>query len=202
MGVAEEPKEEEEEELTEDQKERIKANREHALNIRRKRESEQQQSSSAAKRIVSIVGNDGRSLVKLVAHDENEKQVQSSRGQKKKGSIHNSGGEGGGLKEEEVDDILESFEVGAPTMITKREAMMVYCLPEGTLAVCQCVEKENPHRKGWSAMKLYYRSEIRRRARDRFGGLQGLIAERKSREIKRCINTMKKTKDIFDCNAS
>jgi hypothetical protein len=190
MGLVEEHKEdggeEEEEELTEEQKERIKVNREHALNIRRKRESEQQHSNSAAKRIVSMVGNDGRSLVKLVANDENEKQVQSSRGQ----------------KEEQVDEILESFEVGAPAMITKREAMMVYCLPEGTLAVCQCVEKENPHRKGWSAMKLYYRSEIRRRARDRFGGLQGLIAERKSREVKRCINTMKKTKDIFDCNAS
>lgn len=190
MGLVEEHKEdggeEEEEELTEEQKERIKVNREHALNIRRKRELEQQHSNSAAKRIVSMVGNDGRSLVKLVANDENEKQVQSSRGQ----------------KEEQVDEILESFEVGAPAMITKREAMIVYCLPEGTLAVCQCVEKENPHRKGWSAMKLYYRSEIRRRARDRFGGLQGLIAERKSREVKRCINTMKKTKDIFDCNAS
>jgi len=107
MGLVEEHKEdggeEEEEELTEEQKERIKVNREHALNIRRKRESEQQHSNSAAKRIVSMVGNDGRSLVKLVANDENEKQVQSSRGQ----------------KEEQVDEILESFGVGAPAMITK-----------------------------------------------------------------------------------
>ena len=42
MGLVEECKEEEEE-LTEEQKERIKLNREHALSIRRKREFEQRQ---------------------------------------------------------------------------------------------------------------------------------------------------------------
>ena len=58
----------------------------------------------------------------------------------------------------------------------------MYCLPEGTLAVCQFTEKDNPHHKGWTPMKMYSRSEIRKRSRKRFDGLEGLVAERKKRE--------------------
>merc|ERR1712157_395867 len=96
---------------------------------------------------------------------------------------------------EEVE--LEDFEVGASDYCSKEEAKKTYCLPDGTLAVCAFVEKENPHHKSWKPMKLYCRSEIRRRARDRFGGLEGLISERKKREEKRFRNDLEKAKELF-----
>jgi DNA-repair protein complementing XP-A cells len=92
---------------------------------------------------------------------------------------------------------LEDFEINAPPLVTKKEAMSVYCLPEGTLEVCEYVEKENPHKKGWTPMKLYSRSEIRRRARKRFGGLEGLLQERKQREMKKFQRDLEQTKDMF-----
>jgi hypothetical protein len=75
--------------------------------------------------------------------------------------------------------------------------MKMYCLPEGTLAVCAFSEKANPHHKGWTPMKLFNRSEIRRRARERFGGIEGLIAERQMREDKRFQKDLERTKDVF-----
>ena len=45
-------------------------------------------------------------------------------------------------------EILESFEIGAVPMTTKKEAMSIYCLLEGTLAVCQYVEKETLTERG------------------------------------------------------
>jgi hypothetical protein len=101
--------------------------------------------------------------------------------------------------EEENDDVeLEEFEEQASEFVTKTEAMKMYCLPEGTMAVCQFMEKDNPHHKGWTPMKMYWRSEIRMRARKRFGGLEGLVAERKKREERRFAKDLEKAKDIFE----
>merc|ERR1712194_895926 len=95
------------------------------------------------------------------------------------------------------DDDLEAFEEGASDLVTKSEAKKMYCLPEGSLAVCTVVEKENPRHKSWSKMKMYDRKEVRRRARKRHGGKEGLIAERRKREDNRFRNDMEKTKNIF-----
>ena len=102
------------------------------------------------------------------------------------------------LKEENDDVELEQFEEHASEFATKTEAMKMYCLPEGTLAVCQFTEKDNPHNKGWTPMKMYWRSEIRMRARKRFGGLEGLVTERKRREERRFAKDLEKAKDIFE----
>ena len=93
--------------------------------------------------------------------------------------------------------VLEDFEINASSLLTKKEAMSLYCLPEGTLEVCEFVEKENPLKKGWTPMKLFSRSEIRQRARKRFGGLDGLVEERKKREMKRLQRDLEQTKDLF-----
>lgn len=95
------------------------------------------------------------------------------------------------------EDKLEEFEVGASDYVSKQDAMKVYCLPMGTLAVCECIEKPNPRNSSWKPMKLFLRSEIRQRARDRFGGLEGLIKERAKRENKRFEKEMDKAKDFF-----
>lgn len=100
-------------------------------------------------------------------------------------------------QKDEEDMELEDFEVGASQYVTKKEAMQTYCLPEGTLQVCDFVEKENPHHKKWAPLKLYSRKEIRRRARERFGGLDGLQGERKKRAEKVFLKDMEVAKNIF-----
>jgi DNA-repair protein complementing XP-A cells len=99
--------------------------------------------------------------------------------------------------EDEKDVELEDFEVGASPFVSKKEAMQTYCLPEGTLAVCSFVEKENPRNKKWAPLKLYNRAEIRRRARERFGGLEGLVKERQRRVEKRFRKDMETAKNVF-----
>mmetsp|Transcript_15540 Transcript_15540/g.25924 ORF Transcript_15540/g.25924 Transcript_15540/m.25924 type:complete len:157 (-) Transcript_15540:19-489(-) len=153
--------------LTEEQKEKIRQNRERALELRRKREKEQLSKGAA-------VGK------------EREKEEEGQANKRSKN---------GEEEEEEVE--LEEFEVGASKFVSKKEAKQMYCLPDGTLEVCSFVEKDNPHHKGWTPMKLYKRAEIRRRARKRFEGLEGLIAERKKRADRRLYKDLEDTKDIF-----
>lgn len=98
-------------------------------------------------------------------------------------------------KEEHVQ--LEDFEVDASSHVTAAEAMKKYCLPQGTLDVCEYIEKDNPRNAKFSKMKLYLRSEIRRRARDRFGGLEGLQEERRKREMKRFQKDFEDVNNVF-----
>jgi XPA protein C-terminus len=159
-------------ELTEEQKERIRKNKERALAIQRKRRSLELEGRSpgVAGTGTSDPSNGEASAKKLKANDLDD-------------------------NDEEVE--LEDFEVGASEWVSKKEAMSTYCLPEGTLAVCKYTEKENPHNKGWKPMKLYSRAEVRRRARERFGGMEELKAERRTREEKRFSNDLEKTKNVF-----
>lgn len=158
--------------LTEEQKERIRKNRERALEIQRKRKREEAEKREA------------KSL-----HTKSDGSPRSREGQDSKVKEEEERGD-------EVED-LEEFEVNASPLVSKKEAMQKYCLPEGTMAVCSYVEKQNPHRKGWTPMKLYNRSEIRRRARKRFGGKEGLIAERNRRAQKRLEKDLLETRNIF-----
>ena len=97
--------------------------------------------------------------------------------------------------DEEIE--LEEFEISSSKFVSQREAKQVYCLPEGTLAVCSYVEKANPRGKGFKPMKLYDRADIRRRARERFGGLDGLVAERGRRAEERFRKDLERNKNIF-----
>mmetsp|Transcript_10456 Transcript_10456/g.12871 ORF Transcript_10456/g.12871 Transcript_10456/m.12871 type:complete len:169 (-) Transcript_10456:120-626(-) len=158
--------------LTEEQKERIRRNRERAIEIRKQKLAERNDAhtpphpATTTTATTTISKTDAPHTHTAAADDD--------------------------------DSIpLEDFEKGAPPTVTKKDATKIYCLPEGTLAVCRHVEKDNPRRKGWSAMKLYDRAEIRRRARERYGGLDGLIAERKKREERRFMKDMEVAKGIF-----
>jgi XPA protein C-terminus len=101
------------------------------------------------------------------------------------------------IEEKEEDEELEEFEVNASKFVSQKEAKEMYCLPDGTLAVCSFVEKDNPRGKGFKPMKLYNRVEMRRRARERYGGLEGLVKERERRVEKRFLNDLENTKNIF-----
>ena len=159
------------EKLTDEQRERIRKNRERALALRKRKPEGGEK--------------EGRTKLGLIKgqHEPETKRAKVEAGSDDAG------------KGEDVE--LEDFEIGASDLVTKTEATRMYCLPEGTLAVCQCVEKQNPKHKGWTPMKLYYRSEIRRRARKRHGGIEGLVAERRKRAEKRFQKDLERTKDVF-----
>lgn len=176
--------------LTEEQKERIRVNRERAMGIRREREEERRRIQTVEKESGAMGGFVPGSVV-----TPTEK--------KKKGAATNGATTGRGRPEGEIeedeDDIeLEEFERGASQFVSKKQAMKMYCLPDGTLSVCAFVEKSNPKQSTWSAMKLFHRSEIRRRARERYGGLEGLKEERERRELKRFERDFKCAEDIFE----
>lgn len=168
--------------LTEEQKERIRKNRERALAIQKKRKFEKQKEL------------------------ENEKKAKQKELQdyNKNGTTHEQQDHNSGKKQKMTTTTttprapMEDFEMGASDWCTKKEAKEQYCLPEGTLAVCEVQEKENPHHKGWTPMKLYRRSELRERAHKRYGGLEGLVAERNKRRKKRLDKDMKEALKVFE----
>jgi hypothetical protein len=177
--------------LTEEQKERIRQNRERALVIQRqrKKEMDENQSKNATESTPmkrQIDDDDGSSPCKRDRTTDTTKPTPSTAT-----SIASQG------QDNQQADDLEPFEEGASEWVTKSEAKKMYCLPEGSLAVCKVVEKDNPRHKGWSKMKLYCRTELRHRAHKRFGGREGLAAERKRREEERFFKDMEKTKNIF-----
>jgi len=160
--------------LTEEQKERIRRNRERALERRKRKLKEEEETKQE-----SITNNIQGKKSDLEAKRPKTEQDATAN------------------EEEEESIELEHFEEGASEFVTTQEATRVYCLPAGTLAVCEVTEKPNPRNGTWKPMKLYRRAEIRRRARKRFGGLEGLVAERRRREEKRVAGDMEKTKDVF-----
>jgi hypothetical protein len=168
--------------LTEEQQEKIRQNKARALEIQKRRKLEQE-SAKNERKTAAVEGGDVT--------------VKDSGNKRRKMSPENIKGEAKDQSAEEDIVEPEEFEMGASEFVTKKEAMKMYCLPEGTLAVCSFSEKANPHHKGWTPMKLFNRSEIRRRARERFGGIEGLIAERQMREDKRFQKDLERTKDVF-----
>lgn len=157
--------------LTEEQKERIRKNRERALELQKKRKLQQQQQQQ-----------------------QRDKPEQENESNNKKQKIKEKKQQ---QQEEEEETEKEDWEENASPFVFKKEAQQMYCLPEGTLAVCSFTEKENPRNKGFAPMKLYDRKDIRRRAHKRFGGVEGLKKERRSREEKRFQKDLERTQDIF-----
>ncbi|CAJ1953901.1 unnamed protein product [Cylindrotheca closterium] len=166
--------------LTEEQKERIRKNRERALRLKKERmerlAKEKEEADEKKRALNSLKGE----------------TLEATANKKQKLEVANK-------KQEEEEDVeLEEFEVGASEWVTKSEAMKTYCLPLGTLAVCQVEEKPNPHHASWKPMKLYLRSQVRQKARTRWGGLEGLVEERNKRRQKQLDRDMAKAKSIFE----
>jgi hypothetical protein len=164
--------------LTEEQKERIRINRARALEIQRKRKLESAEASVASNGVA--VGESGKT-------ESSEESPRKRTGAMKADEKHDMGS----------DVELEEFEVAASKYVTRKEAMQVYLLPEASLRVLTWEEKPNPHNTKFAPMKLYNRAEVRRLARKRHGGLQGLIEERKRREEKRFQNDLEQAKCMF-----
>lgn len=205
--------------ITEEQRKRMEENRLRALEIKRKRELEREQrernsiiateaGSSSTSNIFQdggfvpseqsegTQGNTSRLSTDVSVHSSKQFNIRTNDREVVISRNTNSNG-----NDENVDDddesSLEEFEHNASQYITQTEAQRSYCLPMGTLAVCSYIEKDNPHKRGWSKMKLYARKEVRRRARKRFGGKAGLIQERESRKRKRLEKDLEEMKDVF-----
>jgi len=182
--------------LTGEQKERIARNRQRALEIRRKREEEANRvadTNSSATQINNTTTTTAAAATTTTTTSNNN-HIKQSYGQQKKQNetikndvinIKNNPSKQQDEDDEKEEEELEDFEINAAPHVTKTEATKVYCLPEGTLSVCNYIEKTNPKHGKWSNMKLYNRKDIRKRARERFGGLEGLVEERNRRERKR-----------------
>jgi hypothetical protein len=189
-------------ELTLEQKERIRVNRERALEIlKRKREQEAATATAATASTTTITNHE---LLLYNDNNHDKKKMDSSDTKRHKGNELSKNGTEESIKEtiDMVVDVLEEFEETASEWVTKAEAKKMYCLPEGTLAVCTCVEKPNPRNKAWTPMKMYSRAEVRAKARKRYGGLEGLVAERNQRDEKKFAKDMERSQQIFATSSS
>jgi len=162
--------------LTPELQERIRKNRENALKIqaerKRKLEEKQRQADSAS------------TSASAFEHTKKPRTKEDSGcGERSK-------------PRKEVED-CEEWEWGLPELITKKEAVTMYCVPEGTLAVCQVAAKDNPRHKGWAPMKLYRRTEVRERAYERHGGKERLIEERSKRQKRKLAKELCGADQIF-----
>lgn len=201
--------------LTEEQRRRIEENRKRALEIKKQKQLERVENAKKMGVLESsappgggifdeggFVGGSSTSLSgEIVSQSSKKRKIESGGGAKGsgEGNAYAAQSSTHAATDDASDDesSLEDFERDASLYISQTEAQKTYCIPMGTLAVCSYVEKDNPHKKGWNKMKLYLRSEVRRRARRRFGGKQGLIDEREKRRKKRFEKDMKETKDVF-----
>lgn len=139
-----------------------------------------------------------RARALAIQKERREKEQKEKKKRILESTTKNDKEEGKESKKQKKMEDLEEFEVGASEWITKTEAMKMYCVPEGTLAVCHVEEKENPHHKSWKPMKLYRRSEVRERAHNRYGGMEGLQAERNKRQKQKFARDVEMAKSIFD----
>ena len=194
--------------LTPEQQERIRLNRERAYKIQQEKKRKQEEEQQKQQQQQTQEGEESYIDKRVTAAATSTMDGKECR------SVHNitspplAGGEankrqkvlnGNGKEEDDDDDdsILEEFEINASDYVTKNDAKNIYCLPDGTLAICDYIEKDNPHNNKFKPMKLYVRKEIRKRARKRYGGLIGLQEERRKRQLRKYENDIQKTKNIF-----
>jgi XPA protein C-terminus len=191
--------------LTNEQRERIRINRERALEIRRKRLREEEEKKVTAIGSAVDDANEKQSLEEK-SYAETNNSTTTLNCITTDNEIHNYSDTTKRIKlgtdnitenDTSVEE-LEDFEINASQYVTKNDAMKLYCLPEGTIAVCKCImEKINPRNPNFTSMKLYSRSEIRQRAYKRYGGLVGLQAERNKRLQKQYEKNLEASKQIF-----
>ena len=201
--------------LTEEQLKRMEESRKRALEIKRKRELENVQkgrkmASGHESSVFDAGGFIGMSSEKKMESPSKVSRLDDGSKETMMGSKKGGVGEGSaklfpnkkdhdsieGVNDDD-ESSLEDFEQNASPYISQTEAQRLYCIPLGTLAVCTYIEKDNPRKSGWSKMKLYLRSEVRWRARKRFGGMEGLIKEREQRKKKRFEKDLEEMKDVF-----
>lgn len=191
--------------LTEEQIERIRKNRERALQIQKERREKQEREQGKTRKNTNNGNDENNPLKKQKTTKSNDSALLSSSSssiptttpRSNPVSKTSSASEDNNGNEYHSSEPLEESEEGASEWVTKTEAMNMYCLPEGSMAVCSFEERENPRNPLFKPMKLYRRSEIRYRAHKRHGGLEGLVKERNRRRKRKLDKDMEAAMDIF-----
>lgn len=178
--------------LTEEQRKRIEENRKRALEIRKKREREKEEAVEGFFVAAPLQEEEGPQQKKGKVDGATLTKGDS----KKQRSTNVLSGERGDDCEDSDDESLEEFERDASAYVSQTEAQKTYCLPKGTIDVLSFTERDNPHQRGFSRMKLYSRAEVRRRARKRFDGKSGLIMEREKRKMRKYEKELKVVKKM------
>jgi hypothetical protein len=83
-------------------------------------------------------------------------------------------------------------------VMNKTSVVTEYLLPDDTIRHLRHKTKDNPHRKGWSEMKLFLRRHARLESYRRWGGEEELLAEisrRKGQKLERELSRAKDTSD-------
>jgi len=182
--------------LTGEQRERMESNRIRALEIKRKKQSEKEKSETSESSEFEAGGFVGETELqgkkrKTLVDTNDAGDVDTKNNSRGVARIDKDAFDG------DDESSLEDFEHDASTHMSQAEAKRIYCIPLGTLAVCSYIEKDNPHQRSWAKMKLYSRTDVRRRARKRFGGKAGLVAERERRKKNRLEKDLEDVKDVF-----
>lgn len=184
--------------LTEEQKERIRKNKERALEIRRRKAEEARKKEKDDKKRQKEEEKGGSGKLQQQSNNETTISVTNTESTTTQTNINNDKKRNTKIEPIDNEEVeLEVFEIDASPYVTKTEAMKTYCLPEGTIAVCAYIEKDNPRQSQWNKMKLYHRNEIRKWSRERWGSLEGLVEERRRRELKRFERDFDEVQDIF-----
>ena len=87
-------------------------------------------------------------------------------------------------------------------LINKTTASTEYLLPDDTFRHMKHKTVDNPHRKGWSEMKLFLRRHARQEAEHRWGNMELLGHERRKREGKKLERELVKAREAASSNIS
>ncbi|KAK9831261.1 hypothetical protein WJX74_009799 [Apatococcus lobatus] len=77
------------------------------------------------------------------------------------------------------------------SLISKGTAKQEWLLTDGDMRKLGSITKENPHKKEWSAMRLYLLSQVEKRSMEKHGDLDGLEAE-KQRQLHARLDARKR----------
>lgn len=83
-------------------------------------------------------------------------------------------------------------------LMTKSDAQKQFLLPDASMKVLRFMEKQNPRHTNWKPMKLYLRKQVRERSYRRWGGSEGLAAEREKREARQWEGALRRTAGIME----
>lgn len=156
-------------ELSEEQLRRMEENKQRAIAIRLLRNSEERKDNSDVCQFISANSCKSESVDPLLKEVFNENVCSICK-----------------LKSNDFD------------LITKSEVQASYLIPEDTIKTMKFTTKTNKHNSHWAPMHLYLRKHAKELSIKRFGSLEAMEEEKKSREKKKFQRDNAKTENILE----
>lgn len=77
-------------------------------------------------------------------------------------------------------------------LIPKSTAKQLYLLTDGDLKKLGSIQKDNPHKKEWNAMRLYMQSQVEEASYTKYGGFDGVQEARRQQLDAQAATRMKR----------